>query len=156
MDVKWSGVHVTFLKQFLNKKIIISLFDKSEIGGWVYTIDVLTKSVVLLQEQRLTFVHGHAIECVVICEETDVKPPIFEEIFKENQPLLKKYEIEDRKIRLCRWFETNMLPVKVLDEKLVVAGSVEVLPPYNEHSCVTSNQIILTRIQKLISQMTNT
>lgn len=110
-------------------------------------------SIVLCNDQRVTWLLGPAVKEVLLCNETEEKPPNFHELFKTNQPLFDGQGLEERKQKLCKWFEANLLPVEVNADKLIVANAVEILPPYDTESCIASNQIVLVRIQKLINLM---
>ena len=96
---------------------------------------------------------GYAIAEVSILEKPTVEMKDFlNSLFKEK-PVYDSYFIEQRKTKLVQWLCQNRFPVNVVNNKIVVANVLDILPPYNRHTCHTSNEIILGRIQKLIETM---
>ena len=95
---------------------------------------------------------GHAVQEVQVLQEAD------EETTKRLQnsfcpPQRRRLDPEERRRRrggVRRWLEENRVPVEEDGEDLRVAGVLTIRTPYGPEDCISSNQIILDRIQRLI------
>lgn len=110
-------------------------------------------SIVLYLDGQLTTVIGRAVSSVTILEKpTEKMKFLLDSLFKEktvdNVACLKKL-----KDKLVLWLQQNRFPVEVVEDKILVANVLEILPPYTSQTCHTSNEIILGRIQKLIDTL---
>lgn len=62
-------------------------------------------------------------------------------------------ELARRRDRVRQWLEKNRIPVQEEGAELRVAGVLTIAAPYRPADCISSNQIILDRIQKLVSAL---
>lgn len=160
----WSSLSMVNLRKFTNKRITIVLSDSSKKVGWVHTIDPVTRTVVLDEEnegstdaKKLTFVLGHAISRVDLEKDSGPSegPPhkITDFVEAEKRIDYSEDELAKRKGDLTEWLTRNRVPVSECSENsavLSVMGVLLVEPPYDPECCKCSNEIVLDRIQKLI------
>lgn len=59
-------------------------------------------------------------------------------------------ELEERKKDLRAWLEKNLIPVTDEGDILRVANVLTISAPYGPGQCISSNQIILSRVQSLV------
>jgi len=102
---------------------------------------------------QVTTIPGHAVAEITVIGDNGSKAPDFDTLFRINHQTLVPEELTLRKDELIKWLKKNRLPVVDFDEKLNVANTVDILPPYNANSCVSSNEVVLTRIQKLVNNL---
>lgn len=55
--------------------------------------------------------------------------------------------------QLKTWLERNMLTVEEIGETLQLAGQLVINPPYTRADCMSTNEIVLKRVQHLIDAM---
>ena len=152
------------LAEFVNRKVHLTLSDGSTKEGWVYTVDPVTKTFVMLEtsgagkqthSSSLSFVMGHAVQCARATTKAGELCPDFDRILKTGTT--SSYSDEQlrlRKSELKVWLERNRLPVTEKEgEVLCVLDVLRVEPPYEMDCCRCSNEIILDRIQRLIRNM---
>ena len=165
-EENWSTLSSVTLQKFVNKRVSILLSNSSKKVGWVHTIDPVTRTVILEEEnegtgnghgRKLTFVLGHAISRVVLTNDIDSsegpRHRITDFIAAEKTIDYSEDELAKRKGELIEWLTRNRVPVKECSENnavLSVMGVLFVEPPYGPECCRCSNEIILDRIQKLI------
>ena len=155
----------SILEKYVNRKVNILMSDGTVKTGWIYTIDPVTRSVVLLenfQDRRtrfqLSMLCRHAVKNIEAVEDTDTltKEELQEiEILISDQKELNysRQELDTRRIQLKEWLERNRIPVNeagVESGVLSVMGVLFVDPPYDVDCCRCNNEIILDRIQNLI------
>nr|XP_002123595.1 gem-associated protein 6-like [Ciona intestinalis] len=154
MQNNWADTNLDEKLSFLHQKVEVKLLNgKTEIG-WVYTVDPIGHSIVILKEQKLTTIFGHSVKSVTIIETPtkEIKEKL-ENLLEFDQKTYKPEFLQQRRLDVHTWFTKNRIPVEIIGEKLRVANVVDVGPPYNAESCSAPNEIILTRIQKLIGAM---
>ncbi|XP_067943780.1 gem-associated protein 6-like [Watersipora subatra] len=148
------------LFQFVNKKVSLNTLEGLVYEGWVYTIDPVTHTWVLMNPD------GEGPELQLVMNRAVTKTQVVEDNSPENVLLMfKNYEkpkkvevgydeLVKRKDAVCRWFTINRIPV-VKDEEIisVANGVVSIEPPYDEESCYSSNEIILARVRTLLTTM---
>lgn len=55
--------------------------------------------------------------------------------------------------RLKEWLAKNLVPFEESGECLKLAGQLTINPPYGIENCISSNEMVLYKIQKLIERM---
>ncbi|XP_018606642.2 gem-associated protein 6 [Scleropages formosus] len=144
-------------RRYVNNEVKVTAHEKQECQGWVFTVDPVSASVVLVNFQDtgrtcVTVVMGHAVEAVEILKEGG--PEMEERLSSLFMPTghhgLTKQELQHRKDSLRVWLEKNRIPVVEEGETLRVAGVLSVDPPYGPQDCSSSNEIILSRVQSLV------
>ncbi|GFO28651.1 gem-associated protein 6-like [Plakobranchus ocellatus] len=173
-EIVAESVHPIFTKDpkewmgLIHKFVQVTTEDNQSHKGYVYTVDPVSESIVLLkpsQANKIDFVNlslkllpGASIIDVTILE-GDVDPQIMREFDRLFRPASSKSlshaEINNRRLRLKQWLEKHRLPVCVSPDgqALIVAEALTILPPYCEDSCLSTNEIILSRIRTLIRDM---
>lgn len=141
--------------QYLHKEVYVGTTDGCWHHGWVYTIDPVSESLVLIQDGQVEVVMGHAVQSMALTgQATEQFKLEAEKLFPlPAVALLDSGELERRRQEVVSWLETNRLPVEVKDDIICVCGALEIEPPYTEQSCFSTNEIILGRIQGLLSNL---
>lgn len=148
--------------QYLNKEVLVVSEDGTEWTGWVYTIDPVSETIVLLtfQDDRLqmSMVMGHSVRSITVTnEDTKTHEKDIESLFRPKEVQnLSDDELEARKNKLKSWLLKNRLPVSVTGNNgdvLSVSDALFIEPPYGSDHCRSTNEIILGRIQGLIKNM---
>lgn len=67
---------------------------------------------------------------------------------EEASELQDKYPEEQQK--LLQWFVESRVPVSSQGRDLVVLEQVTIRPPYTVDDCLSQNEVILGRVQKLL------
>lgn len=154
----------SILNQYVNRKANVLISDGTVKTGWIYTVDPVTGSIVLIQNSEngthsschLNIICGHAVKQVELLEETLTEKEIttIESLLDGvKQSSYSQFELNTRKVELKEWLERNRIPVQEFGaegEILSIMGVLYVDPPYNADCCRSNNEIILDRIQKLI------
>lgn len=162
--VEWkSQLSPVSLAKFVNKKVSVLLSDGSSRDGWVYTVDPVTRSIVLLQVNErtfnsgLAFIIGHAIKAVDVqsVDESKEACPDFDKIINTRKNCnYSDEDLQQRKSDLKSWLEKNRIPVTEKNGAVLsVMDVLSIEPPYEMDCCRCSNEIILDRIQRLVRSM---
>lgn len=143
-------------------QVAVMTEDGTEHVGIVYTVDPVSQTYVLanFEEERtkLDLVMGHAITSVcVLSDNMESRKQLLDGLFRpavENH--LSEDDIKKRQSVVKAWLLKNRLPVDVggvHGELLSVADALVIQPPYGPENCVSTNEIILGKIQGLIKNM---
>ncbi|KAG7492935.1 hypothetical protein MATL_G00019620 [Megalops atlanticus] len=143
--------------KYVNKEVKVTADEKQQYQGWVFTVDPVSASIVLVNfmetgKASITAVMGHAVEEVKILREGDdaMAGRLNSVFMPERSKVLSKEELQCKKERVRAWLEKNRIPVTEEGEMLCVAGVLTVNPPYGPEDCSSSNEIILSRVQSLL------
>jgi len=161
------------LMQYVHKRVVITTVDGATHEGHVYTIDPVSSTFVLLtcgnkgagtndclpDTQHVEFVLGHAVQNVDILDDDGTEHSSHMDLlFKSaNSISFTEEELHKRRERLRSWLSENRFPVEIKDSQpdvVSVGGDVLLIqPPYFPENCLSTNEIILSRVQSLIVQM---
>lgn len=104
---------------------------------------------------KVQVVMGHVVKEVEILQEADQEttrrlqtcfmPPSVMAVSQTDPE-----ELTRRRDAVRQWLEKNRVPVQEEGAELRVAGVLTITAPYRPSDCISSNQIILDRIQKLV------
>ncbi|CAK9833972.1 Gem-associated protein 6 [Anthophora retusa] len=140
-------------KSYIGMEVNILIEDGTTISGIVYTVDPVSESVVLLQndqQNRLKIVFGHAIKNVKICSDKSIKLP---ELFTNNPTNILPSIVQERKSAVIRLLKENRFSVKEENDILTIENVLSIKSPYEPADCICANSIILGRIQNLLSRI---
>ena len=153
----------------LHKEVCVTADDGTTHKGWVYTIDPVSQSVVLVQfatpegsdtatPSRLEVIMGHAVvNITMVNSQTDTYKKELDRLFRPKlMEELSAEELEKRKEKVRSWLAMNRMPVTVAGEVLNISDAAFVEPPYEAENCRSTNEIILGRIQGLIKNIPKT
>ncbi|XP_068085308.1 gem-associated protein 6 [Anabrus simplex] len=145
-----------YLKSFVQKFVELITINGESHTGTVYTIDPVSESVILLKKNNdvisMDIIMGHAVKSLAV--KSGVLPVEPDEVFpSESAPGLSKEEINELRNKLKDWLCKNRLPIEEDGEILRLQGVLEIHPPYGINQCVSGNEIILGRVQQLITIM---
>ena len=158
----------------LHKEVCVTADDGTTHKGWVYTVDPVSQSVVLVQfatpkgtdtaaphPSQLEVIMGHAVvNITTVNEMTDIHKKELDGLFRPK--LMDKLSVEElgqRKEKVRSWLAMNRMPVTVSGdhgEVLNISDAVFIEPPYEAENCRSTNEIILGRIQGLIKNIPKT
>ncbi|KAI1896935.1 hypothetical protein AGOR_G00100010 [Albula goreensis] len=154
---EWCQKNPLEWNKYINKEVKVTADEKQQYQGWVFTVDPVSASVVLVNFQNtgkisVAVVMGHAVEGVEVLQEGDdtMAGRLSAVFMPEGWQVLSKEELERKKGCLRAWLEKNLIPVTEEGETLRVAGVLTVNPPYDPKDCSSSNEIILSRVQSLV------
>ncbi|KAI8794362.1 gem-associated protein 6 [Biomphalaria glabrata] len=163
------SVHPIFTKDpgdwlaFVNNQVEVTTEDDLKHSGYVYTVDPVSESIVLLNKfsaenptnVSVKLLMGPSIKNVeIVAQGSSLDSQFFEKLFRPARgDTLTEKEIQSKFIRLQSWLEQNRIPVSVSRDVITVADALTIHPPYTPESCLGTNEIILARIQELIKNM---
>ncbi|KAJ8377610.1 hypothetical protein AAFF_G00255680 [Aldrovandia affinis] len=154
---EWRQKNPLEWNKYVNKEVRVTASDKQQHQGWVYTVDPVSASVVLVDFQStrkasVAVVMGHAVgEVEVLRDGDEAMAERLSAVFVPGgRQVLSQDELQRRKRCLRAWLEKNLIPVSEEGESLRVAGVLTVNPPYGPQDCSSANEIILSRIQGLV------
>ena len=156
------------ISDYMNKYILVTLNDSSTIEGECFTVDPVTKSIVLISEEKETNVYSshiilpHAVKTISV--ETSAAPMLDSQKYQEykekfirllngrNENNSPNENNSLRRDKLKKWLEENRIPVTVLDgnQLSVINGIVIIEPPYTVDSCRSTNTIVLGKLMEIV------
>lgn len=148
--------------QLVYKKVNVKTEDGLEHVGIVYTIDPVSETYILINfvddHMNVKMVFGHAVISVtVLGDNTDVCKYKLDNLFRPpGHEKLSVNELKRKQNTTKLWLLKNRLPVEVGGtggELLIIADALVIQPPYGPENCVSTNEIILGKIQGLIKSM---
>ncbi|XP_046833178.1 gem-associated protein 6-like [Vespa crabro] len=139
-------------KSYVGKEAKVTTDNGSIHTGIVYTVDPVSESIVLLQikeddHQNLQIVFGHAIKNIELTTQTETPLP---ELFQVSINQLSLADIIKRKNIVKQYLLENRFPVTDTNDILYIEDSVSIKPPYDAEHCISTNTIILNRIQNIL------
>ncbi|KAF3688239.1 Gem-associated protein 6 [Channa argus] len=148
--------------RYVNKKVKVKARKDEEVRGWLFTVDPVSASMVLVDFREnggvlVQVVMGHAVEEVQVLQEADRRTAdhLQTMFLPPRTCILEPEELNRRKGSIRRWLEKNWVPVEEDGDELKVAGVLTIRAPYRAEDCCSSNEIILDRIQRLVQTRTD-
>ena len=160
------------LLNYLYKKVKITSNSGKNFVGVVYSINPVTLTFVVLSSQdqtkqhkfdNITFLIGDNIASLEVIdhnvgqhESISSAMDSFMQSLSSHPNKVEKLEEKDimmRKNKMLAWFKKNHIPVDGEGSTVVVAGMVEIVPPYEQNNCMCSNPIVLEKFQKMTAQI---
>nr|CAD7403122.1 unnamed protein product [Timema cristinae] len=143
------------LKNFVQKYVKLVTEDGSKHFGTVYTIDPVSTSVILVQrdsdKMRLLLFPEHNIHSLDICNKNS--PAQLQQLFAPSTTAWNKEMAEIQLCKLKDWLKANRIPIEEDGNILKLQDVLEIHPPYKVENCVSTNEVVLGRIQGLITSM---
>ncbi|KAK3713116.1 hypothetical protein RRG08_036728 [Elysia crispata] len=152
----------------VHKQVQVTTEDSQQHEGFVFTVDPVSESIVLLKSTQpdskdfttasLKLLPGASVKTVIVLSK-EIDPHVkneFDGLFRPaSSKVLNEEDMGVRKVQLKQWLEKHRLPVSLSPDgqALIVAEALTVLPPFSEDSCLSTNEIILSRIRTLIRDM---
>ena len=142
----------------VGKQVEISLMNQTSVVGRVYTVDPETRNFILMDGTSTTFIPYSNISKYTVLSDhmSTVKLSDLTQIDAKHFPStvsnISKESCEKMKLRLVEHLKKHRVPLELRGEtEVVVAGVVSCRPPYDRHSCFSTNDIVLGRIQNILS-----
>jgi len=148
--------------------VSIDIKGGKNLKGHVYTIDPVSESVVLVNFQEESSSTNISVDVVMKDSVLDIEKihnadekvkKICSSLFRENvHAEFSESEVIAKRDKLKSWLEKNRFPVSVSksdDNVLQISDALMIQPPYTDQSCLSTNEIILYRVQQLIKNMPN-
>ena len=146
------------LLNLIGKQVEVILVDETSVTGRVYTIDPETRNFILMEKALTTFIpFSNIYKYTVLSDEMKaVKLQDLKNIDEKHFPStichMSKESSEQLKLKLMEHLKKHRVPVELQGEtEVVVAGVVRCRPPYDRNSCYSTNDIVLGRIQNILS-----
>ena len=149
------------LLNLLGKEVEVTLVNQTTVTGRVYTVDPETRNFILMDGTSTTFIPFNNISKYTLLpgqpgHMTTVQLSDLNHIDEKHFPstisTISKENCEKMKIRLIEHLEKHRVPLEMRGEsEVVVAGVVSCRPPYDRNSCYSTNDIVLGRIQNILS-----
>lgn len=136
--------------------------DGIEHVGFVYTVDPVSETYILAnfdsEKTKIDLIMSHAVSSVnIVSEITDTHRQQLDRLFRPAaEKDLSEDDLKRRQSIVKAWLLKNRLPVEVggtHGELLTIAEALVIQPPYGHDNCVSTNEIILGKIQGLIKNM---
>ncbi|XP_064133252.1 gem-associated protein 6 isoform X2 [Loxodonta africana] len=147
-------------QDYVYKEVKVTASEKKEYKGWVLTTDPVSANIVLVNfledgGMSVTGVMGHAVQTVETVSDGDrsVREKLTHLFMSGDCQAYNPEDLEERKNSLKKWLEKNHIPVTEQGESqrtICVAQVLTIEPPYGPENCISSNEIILSRVQDLI------
>jgi len=124
--------------------------------GLVYTVDPVTASLVLYSKGKVFVVNGYYIKSILVTANPTKElnsEQLESVIFKKK----KVAEVSSRKKRdtVMKWLQKYRFPVTLDGDNICVGDDVcMITSPYDESSCLSTNSVVLQRIQDTLREMT--
>uniref|UniRef100_T1IQP5 AD domain-containing protein n=1 Tax=Strigamia maritima TaxID=126957 RepID=T1IQP5_STRMM len=151
----------TELRKFLYKQVVVDVCNEKQETGWVYTIDPVSGSVILVnfinnRPKDYTIVLGHSVKNIsIINDNIDQYKSELDKLCGNQEKLVQTTgELEARKDKIKNWFNKNRIP---FEEKsngdLSIMDALTLSSPYLHTNCTSANTIVLGKVQGLIKGM---
>ncbi|XP_010749572.1 gem-associated protein 6 [Larimichthys crocea] len=158
MHCGWSLLGPLQWIHYVNKQVKVKAGKDEEHRGWLLTVDPVSASLVLVDFREeggvsVQVVMGHAVEEVEVLQEADEETAerLQTSFLPPRTRMMDSEELRRRRGAVRGLLEKNRVPVEEEGEELKVAGVLIITAPYRPEDCCSSNQIILDRIQKLMT-----
>ncbi|KAI4902226.1 hypothetical protein NFI96_025314 [Prochilodus magdalenae] len=153
----WCNMMPQQWRKYINHEVKVAAHDKQQYEGWVFTVDPVSASVVLVAFQenggaRVKVVLGHAVREVHVLREGDeeMEKKLKSFFMPASSQAFSAKELKERKENLRTWLEKNLIPVTEEGDVLRVANVLTISAPYGTEQCISNNEIILARVQNLV------
>ncbi|XP_050710333.1 gem-associated protein 6-like [Eriocheir sinensis] len=143
----------------IHRRVTVTTTDLKEHTGWVYTIDPVSESVILVnfngEEKEVNIVWGYNVKSVTPLESTP--PPGLAEavdsIFRKEQVHYSNQELTARRESLCVWLAENRVPYTVKDDMSIQVLQVALIrTPYDAGAVECHNEVVLDKVMRLVQQ----
>ncbi|XP_070571028.1 gem-associated protein 6-like [Ptychodera flava] len=148
------------LRSLVYKEVKVEDVDGKFHVGWVHTVDPVSNSFVLAQfgedmAVKIVVVMGHAVRHIeVLNNEINTHQADLDRLFARDKTIIyTQGQLQERKVNLKEWLEKNRIPVTESGDNgncLSISEALFIEPPYTAENCISTNEIILGRIQSLI------
>lgn len=135
----------------VGKEVIITTLNGITHRGFLYTIDPMTKTVVLTDDagDKLNLILHHAIKNLE-CGQRSVERFILACPSKE---VLLSSGSEEKKQKLMKLLKDNLIEVVEDGPLLRISDYVSIAPPYDVGHIYCTNTIVLERLSNIIKRM---
>ncbi|CAL4078291.1 unnamed protein product [Meganyctiphanes norvegica] len=150
------------LHSMIHKNVSITTKDSNTHIGWVYTVDPVSESFILVSfgkgntEALVTLVPGYNVTDISILDSTistDTADAI-DSLFRKKQVDYSEAELSTRREALSVWLSGNRVPFTVRpDMSIEVLQAAVIHPPYVTESIDCLNEVVLDKVIKLLQQM---
>lgn len=158
--------------ELVHCRVRVDTNDSKKHTGFVYTVDPVSQSLVLINsnDSNGERIHSTDVSMKIILRASVKKIEVlhaadedikswFNTLFRtECGEKLSAKDLDARKEKLKQWLEKNRIPVSVSQDQqsLSIFDALVIRPPYTAESCLSTNEIILLRIQGLVRNMPST
>ncbi|XP_026272693.1 gem-associated protein 6-like [Frankliniella occidentalis] len=145
-------------KSFVNRYVEVKTNLGASLKGYVYTIDPVSESVILLRRQddriSMDIIVGHSVSTIAHLPSDDAScDSIPDELLFVTEEQISDDESERRRVQLKAWLCANHIPVVEDGNMLVMEDVIVIDSPYGLKQCFVSNDVIMERVHNLLKQM---
>uniref|UniRef100_A0A0A9ZIJ6 Gem-associated protein 6 n=1 Tax=Lygus hesperus TaxID=30085 RepID=A0A0A9ZIJ6_LYGHE len=146
------NIDIIELRDYVDKYVRVSIKGGKVFEGVMYTVDPVSGCVVLVNRPTNSFdlIFGHAVDKIVVLKDTGEKLTLF-----DNPQASQKIDSpkKDAMMKLKNWLLQNRIPVVEVGTELKLGDMLTIVPPYNSDCCLSTNEIVLDNVQRLIQSM---
>lgn len=155
-DKMCSHAELKMLNLILNKNVEILTSNGITHKGYVYAIDMVSGSVVIIDrqdgKQNVSIIFKHAIKSVKLSGSNE---NISDIVIVESSTVENSEDIDQKKINIKAWLSKNLIQVEEDGLSLKIGDDLVIEPPYDKEHCFSGNTIILQRIQDILAKMSD-
>lgn len=146
-----------YMKSLIGKSVEVTTTYNHTYKGIVYVIDPDSKTLVLAipQSDAVHFDMELILYHSITSFKTLSNDTIVSEFLFENEVPTLTEELEEKKKRLKRWLQQNLLDVSEEGDQLIIGKACIIEYPYGPEQCLCDNIVILERTRALIERMPN-
>lgn len=143
-------------KSYVGSHVEVTTENGETCSGIVYTVDPVSESVVLVevgQVMNLKVILGHAVKNIQVLRKEEYEFPGLFPVNSFSIQKLTQSACEHRKALVKEFFVANRFPITEDGEVLLIEDVVAINPPYTVENCVSTNSIVLSRVQTLLERI---
>lgn len=163
------SVNPSDLISYVYKYVNISTNNGQSYSGYVYTIDPVSQNCVLISlsednefsDEQMKIISGHNISSILVLDEgTQFYKDKLDSLFRNSEVSTNILEddLHKKLLKIKSWLIKNRIPVALseFDSRiLTISEALYIEPPYGLENCISTNEVVLARIQSLLKNMPN-
>ncbi|BET03330.1 Gem (Nuclear organelle) associated protein 6 [Nesidiocoris tenuis] len=150
------NIDIVELRDYVDKYVRVSIKGGKTFEGVLYTVDPVSGCAVLFNkvQNSFEFVFGHAVDKIDVLSQTEEKLSLFEPS-PYSQSIQSSHDNQQTNSlsKLKSWLLRNRIPVEQVGNELKLGDVLTIIPPYNSNCCLSTNEIVLANVQRLIKSM---
>lgn len=151
-DIQNISKDPVYFKNLIGKKVEVELTDNNVYSGLFYCIDPVSETIILVNKDNETYntdlLLGTSIKNINILSEEISNDEIFQITDEEEES-----RCSENKIKIKNWLKKHLIKVEDIEDVLYIGDDLKIYPPYLIENCISSNTIILQRVQDILSKM---
>uniref|UniRef100_A0A914BX90 AD domain-containing protein n=1 Tax=Acrobeloides nanus TaxID=290746 RepID=A0A914BX90_9BILA len=172
MDIPIHSASCSDLIKLCGRAIRVKLITKKCVVGNLYTVDPESKSIVIVecrndQPENLVLIPGESIMNAELLSDDEInesescaKPSLaldrqLANMFRAHTENVQdnKETPEERKKKIEEILQKGRVRYDIDAESSIIVGAVKIKNPYTKETCISTNNIALSRITKLLESV---